>query len=116
MYDYYMRGVFMCDVSDIAFMREKNIIGFDLKPGLLRGSVIVFWNREFTGGVWVSVEGNVVVCRHTCYCGLTEDEMRLAAMNVVHTQYQDYPVKYNKEPFYPVTECGKAPREVAANA
>ena len=33
-------------------------------------------------------------------------------MNVVHTQYQDYQVKYVEEPFYDATECGKAPREV----
>ena len=108
MYDYYMRGVFMGDVSDIKLMRDKGIIGLDLKPGLLRGSVIIFWNSERVGGVWVRVEGDTVICRHTCNCGLSPADMYLAALNVVLTQYQDYTVKYEPEPIYSAAECGKA--------
>lgn len=108
MRDYYMRGIFMGDVSDIHTMREKGVIGLDLKPDLLRGSVIIFWNDKHTGAVWVRIVGGAVLCRHTCHCGMSPEEMRIAAYNVAHTQYQDYEVQYIEEPFYSVEECGKA--------
>ena len=103
-YNYYLKGYFLTDVSEITELREKGIIGNKLKPGLLDGSIIAFTSKQIKGAVHVKVNGNVCAIRHVCDSGLTPEDAKLCAYNIAYTMYQNYPIQYIPEPFYSADE------------
>lgn len=105
-YNYYLKGYFFTDISEIEELRKRNLIGAKLKKGLLTGTIIEFKSRQLSGAVQVKVEGSKCVVRHVRPSKLHPKDAELCAYNIAYTMYQDYPVEYNPEPIYSEDEVG----------
>lgn len=94
----------MISIQDVFTLKQMRLIG-KVKPGLIRGKVMIFKSAREVNGFVLDLVG-VARAKLLCPSKLSKEVLYVTAKNALHTHYKAVPVEVDLKPMYEEKELG----------